>query len=210
MKSIKHFIWDFDGTLVDTYPNITSYLQKALRDFGYEVSQTDILEQMLVTIPHAKKYYAELYSIEFEKLNERYSYHDKAGADNVSYPFPDVLEVLKRIRELGGKNYVFTNRGASVYPMLERVGLIDEFDEIVSASDESFVSKPAPDSILYLMKKYGGTCEDTAMVGDRQLDLSSAYAAGCKTIHLVTPSVPQQLVCDWRIMNFAEMLDLLK
>ena len=148
MKEIKHFIWDFDGTLVDTYPNITSYLQKALRDFGYEVSQTDILEQMLVTIPHAKKYYAELYSIDYEELNARYSYHDKAGAGNVSYPFPNVIEVLKRIRELGGKNYVFTNRGATVYPMLERVGLIDEFDEIVSASDENFVSKPAPDSIL--------------------------------------------------------------
>jgi HAD superfamily hydrolase (TIGR01549 family) len=208
MKRIRHFIWDFDGTLVDTYPNITSYLQKALLDFGYEVDKTDILEKMLVTIPHSIKYYSELYGI--EGLRERYDYYNADEKNAEAYAFENVLEVLRRIRELGAANYVFTNRGNSAHAMLEKAGLIGEFTEIVTSADPCFKTKPEPDTILYLMEKYGGTCEDTVMVGDRQLDLSSAYAAGCKTIHLVTPSVPQTLVCDWRIENYAQMLELLK
>ena len=53
MKNMKLFIWDFDGTLLDTYPNITGYLRRALLDFGYDVPQEEILEKMLVTIPGA-------------------------------------------------------------------------------------------------------------------------------------------------------------
>ena len=40
--------------------------------------------------------------------------------------------------------------------------------------------------INYLMEKYGGTVENTVMIGDRLCDLESGYNAGCKTIFLVT------------------------
>ena len=63
MKNIKLFIWDFDGTLLDTYPFTTACLRNALLDFGYDVSQTDILEKMMVNIPHAINYYADLYQL---------------------------------------------------------------------------------------------------------------------------------------------------
>ena len=36
MKNMKLFIWDFDGTLVDSYPYSVSCMQRALRDFGYD------------------------------------------------------------------------------------------------------------------------------------------------------------------------------
>ena len=83
------------------------------------------------------------------------------------------------------------------------------FVEIVTFDHPSFAVKPAPDAILYLMKKYGGTPDNTVMVGDRLCDLESGYNAGCKTIHLLTPSVPQYLNCDWEIENYKQMLDLL-
>lgn len=93
--------------------------------------------------------------------------------------------------------------------MLERVGLSGLFKEIVTSEDPGFVVKPAPDTILYLMEKYGAQPENTVMVGDRKIDLESAYGAGCKTIHLLTPAVPQYPPCDWRIENFSQMLELL-
>ena len=63
MKNIRHFIWDFDGTLMDTYPNITRYLKLALKDFGIDADQTEILERMMVRIPVAIQQYAEQYSL---------------------------------------------------------------------------------------------------------------------------------------------------
>ena len=42
MKALKHFIWDFDGTLFDTYPNLAGYMQKALKDCGIAESKRNI------------------------------------------------------------------------------------------------------------------------------------------------------------------------
>ena len=208
MKNIKHFIWDFDGTLLDTYPNITRYLQTALRDFGIEVSQTEILEKMMVTIPYAIRHYAEKHGL--PQLRERYMHYYAAEATDPVQPFPYVRQVLKRIQEMGAANYIFTNRGSSIHAMLERAGIVGDFKAIVTADDPGFVVKPAPDTILYLMERFGGTPENTVMIGDRRCDLESGYNAGCKTLHLLTPSVPQYPECDWRIRDFKEMLEQLQ
>lgn len=208
MKNMKLFIWDFDGTLLDTYPNITGYLRSALADCGYDVPQTEILEKMMVTIPHAIHYYSELYQL--PDLRERYNRYYAGEATAPVSAFPKVKEVLQQVQKMGAANYIFTNRGTTIYPMLERAGILGEFKEIVTAADPNFVVKPAPDTIFYLMKKYGGTPENTVMIGDRCCDLESGYNAGCKTCHLLTPAVPQYPACDWRIRDFGEMLTLLE
>lgn len=205
---MKLFIWDFDGTLMDTYPNITGFLRQALLDFGKDVSQTDILEKMMENIPFAITYYRDFY--ELPDLREHYNHYAAGEASAPVSVFPGIREVLKKVREIGADNYIFTNRGNTIYPMLEKAGILNEFREIVTAEDPEFVVKPAPDVIFYLMEKYGGTPENTVMIGDRRCDLESGYNAGCKTCHLLTPAVPQYPPCDFRIRDFGEMLDMLK
>lgn len=208
MKRIKHFIWDFDGTLANTYPNLVRYLASALEDFGIHVEPVEILEKMMENIPHAINYYTQAYDL--PQLKERYEYHYTLGKDDPAYAFENVAAALNRIQQLGGNNYIFTNRGVTLDAMLDRMELREYFTEIIKAGDPEFEYKPSPRPILYLMEKYGGTTENTAMVGDRKCDLESGYQAGCKTIHLLTPSVPQYPPCDWRIANYQEMLDALK
>ena len=208
MKNMKLFIWDFDGTLLDTYPFITMCLKRALADCGYEVEQTEILEKMMVTIPFAISHYSEMYQI--PDLQARYGQYYTGEADAPVRTFPGIKEVLKRVQEMGAANYIFTNRGKSIYPMLEKAGILGEFREIVTAEDPQFVVKPAPDTIHYLMKKYDGLPENTVMIGDRCCDLESGYNAHCRTCHLLTPAVPQYPSCDFRIEDFAQMLELLK
>lgn len=208
MKDLKLFIWDFDGTLMNTYPNLTGYLQRALGDFGKDVPGPEILAQMMENIPHAIAYFSEEFRL--PDLGERYDFYYRAGANDSVELFEGVPEVLRRIRELGAVNLIFTNRGKSIFPMLEATGILDEFREVLTSASPYFVVKPAPDSILYLMEKYGGTVKDTVMIGDRVCDLEAGWAAGCKTCHLLTPAVPQYPPCDWRIRDFSEMLDLLK
>lgn len=207
MKNMKLFIWDFDGTLLDTYPNTTGNLRRALQDCGYEVSQIEILEKMMVNIPHAINFYTEKFEI--PDLRERFDFYQAQEAFAPVIVFPKVKEVLQRIRQIGADSYIFTNRDETIYPLLEKAGILGEFKEIVTAVDPHFVVKPAPDSILYLMEKYGGKTENTVMIGDRSCDLESGYNAGCRTCHLLTPAVPQYPRCDWRIQNFNEMLELL-
>ena len=208
MKTIQHFIWDFDGTIADSYPNLVRYLTLALADFGKTAEPVEILEKMMETIGYAIDWYSKLYDL--PELSQRYSYHYELGKNDPVYAFENVTAVLERIQQLGGHNYIFTNRGQTLGALLDNMDLGRYFTEIIRAGDPEFVYKPSPKPILYLMEKYGGTPENTAMVGDRKCDLESGYQAGCKTIHLLTPDVPQYPPCDWRVSNFQEMLDLLQ
>ena len=208
MKNIKHFIWDFDGTLMNTYPHITSCFQAALRDLGIDVPKIDIMRQMLIDIPHTVKYFSELYDL--SELDEHYkSYYSIAPTEPVQL-FPFVKDVLETIKKNGGNNYIFTNRGDSTFPFLEEHGIKDLFTDIVTSSHPHFALKPAPDAILYIMEAHGANKENTVMIGDRLCDLGSAYNAGCKTILLQTKDIPQDLPCDWSIDSFEDMLNMLK
>ena len=206
MKNMKLFIWDFDGTLVDSYPNSVGCMQRALRDFGYDATYEQILEQMLDNIGVAIRYFTDKFQI--PELSERF-YAYAANQEPVVL-FDNVVDVLHRIQELGGTNLIFTNRNETIFPMLEQVGITEEFAEVVTTLHPNFAWKPAPDASVYLMEQYSGTVDNPVMSGDRGWDLGSAWNAGCKTCHLLTPAVPQYPPCDWRIQNFQEMLELLK
>lgn len=207
MKTVRHFIWDFDGTLADSYPNLVRYMTMALSDFGISADPVEILEKMMENIGYAIEWYTNQYDL--PDLKQRYDYHYALGKDDPVCAFENVTAVLEQIQRSGKHNYIFTNRGVTLDALLDRMDLRGYFTEIVKAGDPEFEYKPSPRAILYLMEKYGGTPADTAMVGDRKCDLESGYQAGCKTIHLLTPAVPQYPPCDWRIENFQEMLDLL-
>ena len=208
MKNMKLFIWDFDGTIVDSYPYSISCMQRALQDFGHEASYAEIMEKMLDTIPAALQHFTEKFQI--TGLTARFWQYYHVGSDEPVILFKGVVDVLHRIQKMGGINLIFTNRNESIFPMLEQAGITGEFAEVVTAVHPNFAWKPAPDAILYLMEAYGGTVENTVMIGDRVCDLGSAWNAGCKTCHLITPAAPQYPPCDWRIQNFREMLERLQ
>ena len=209
LKNMRLFIWDFDGTLMDTYPvTFAAYLRLALADFGYSASEEDIMEKMLVNTGHAVDYYTELYHL--PRLRERYRFHEAKGAVAMPKAYPQVVDVLDRVRALGGINCIYTHRDDTVFPMLAHAQLTEKFDEIIVPGHEGFGVKPAPDAVLYLMEKFGVTPEETVMVGDRACDLESGQNAGTRTLHLLTPAVPQYPPCDWRIEHFGQMLEMLK
>ena len=159
-------------------------------------------------IPYAIDWYSKQYDL--PQLKQRYDYHYILGKDGPVYAFENVAAVLDLIQQSGGNNYIYTNRGETLMPLLDQMGLKDYLTEIIKSGDPEFEYKPSAKSIRYLMDKYGGTPDDTAMVGDRKCDLESGYQAGCKAIHLLTPSVPQYPPCDWRVSSFQEMLDALR
>lgn len=208
MKNMKLFIWDFDGTLVDSYPYSVACMQRAIRDFGYETTYSQVMEQMLDTIPAALQYFSEKFGI--TGLSDLFWQYYRVGPDEPVALFEGVISVLDRIEQLGGVNLIFTNRNETIFPMLQQAGIADRFVEVVTAQHPHFAWKPAPDAIEYLMETYGGTVENTVMIGDRICDLSSGWNAGCKTCHLLTPAAPQFPPCDWRIENYQQMLELLK
>ena len=211
LSHIRHFIWDFDGTLLDTYPTIIGFLRSALQEYGYDCDETEAMKLMLCTIATARDHYADLYGIDRKELLERYMhYHRERTPLLPAKPFAGVQEVLRQICQSGGYHYIYTHRDdTETVRYLEKYGLRQYFREIVGSTSPHFAPKPSPDSVSYLMEKYGMTAENAVLVGDRDCDLESARNAGIGTVHLLCPVASQQLECTWQVSNFAEMLTLI-
>ena len=210
-RGLRHFIWDFDGTLFDTYPVIIQNLRDALARFGRDAVPAEAMKLMLNNIPSAMDFYAEKFEINRDALHDAYQeFHRQANAEMAALPMEGVREVLQRICDTGRYNYVFTHRPLwETRAYLEKHHLTGLFRELVGPETPGFAWKPAPDAITYLLEKYHLNPEETAMVGDREIDLGSGRSAGVHTIHLVCRMAPEDLVCDWRLEDYRTMLEML-
>ena len=208
MKNLRHFIWDFDGTLFDTYPVIIEDLNLALGEFGHSCRTLEAMRLMQGRLAHAQTFYAEKFGIPMEELVAAYDrHHARANRELRAAPVAGVQAVLEAIRNTGGHNYIFSHRNpAETGLYLEKYGLSHYFTHIIGPGSEGFAEKPAPDSVVYLMDRYAMAPGETVMVGDRECDLGSGRSAGIRTAHLVCPMAPETLNCDWRFESFKEML----
>ena len=211
MKNVQHFIWDFDGTLFDTYPIIIKDLRCALREFGRDCDPVECMQLMLTNIPTARNHYADTYGIDRDELLAAYERHRKQSIELLeAQPMAGVEKVLAKICDSGRYNYIFTHSKESVIRRyLDQHGLSGYFREILGSESPYFALKPAPDAVLHLMTKYGMDAKSAAMVGDRDCDLGSARNANIGTVHYVCAAVPETLCCDWRVESFDEMCALL-
>ena len=211
LRPIRHFIWDFDGTLFDTYPVIIRNLRHALGEFGCDADPVEAMGLMLDSIPVARRHYAQRFGLDEAALAAAYQrYHEQANAALEATPMAGLPDVLRAVAASGRYHYIFTHRQPDeTNAYLEKYGLTGLFRDIVAPGGTGFAPKPAPDAVLYLMKKYGMTAADTVMIGDREIDLGSGRNAGIKTVHIVCTAVPETLDCDWRFTDYGQMLEAL-
>ena len=101
-------IWDFYGTLFDTYPLMAASLQQAMREEGHEVPISDIRASMAVTLGHALARYRECYGIT-DATVERYKEIQQSAGVEAAAPFAGVREICRWVCEQGGQNHLCTH-----------------------------------------------------------------------------------------------------
>lgn len=180
------FIWDVDGTLIDSYPCIVESLYRMTKRHGIDRSKEEI---HTFIIERSGGDYLTLMSEETGVLKDQLKKEKEDGEalnEHLIELIPHVMETIRGITERGGRHFLFTNRGLSVDHLMERLGLAPLFDEIVTTAN-GFPRKPCGDALVYLVNKYGLDPEKTYYVGDRTLDVDAAVNAGIKSILLLPP-----------------------
>ncbi len=180
------FIWDMDGTLVDSYPAIVPAVKQACGECGLFFEPDYIREQVIRSSVGS---FLESLSIkDTALLKERFNNLNDSNIEKIQ-SMPHAREVLSFLVDAGHRNFVYTHRGASCQAILKQCGLFPYFTEIVTALD-GFPRKPAPDAIRYLMRKYELQPERCFYVGDRRIDMEAASNAGTGSILLLEPGSP--------------------
>lgn len=176
----EHYMWDFDGTLFDTYPKIAAALQSAFADFDHHVSYEQVLALTKRSVTYALDTLMERFhtAATLEELIARYRHHEGGySKENAAPLYPGMLELLNEIVRRGGKHYLYTHRGLSSLKYLEGYGISHLFTDCITSAD-GFAPKPAPDAVLALIHKHKMTAGRVVMVGDRDIDVESAKNAG--------------------------------
>ena len=180
------YIWDLDGTLLDSYPVIVSSLEKAAREMGIPAEPDAILKKVkLDSVSGFLREHVESRGVSAEDFMDLYR-RNCLEAEAFIRLTPGAAETLNRLREAGGRHFVYTHRGASTRRILEQLGILDAFEDIVT-HEAGFPPKPAPDGILYLLAKHRLDPGRTWYAGDRALDIGCGVHAGVRTILYLEP-----------------------
>ena len=173
----QNYIWDFDGTLFNTYPHIAYSLLEALKEFGIREETEPVMRELKKNVGAANQYFAEKYGLKTAELRSRYDKIENAEPVLPVCPYPGARECVEAIKSNGGKHFLYTHRNGTVYRFLRKADFENYFTGKITALD-GFPPKPAPDAILHILETYGLEPDETVMVGDRPIDLDAGKNAG--------------------------------
>jgi HAD superfamily hydrolase (TIGR01509 family) len=183
------FIWDMDGTLVDSYPAIVPAALESLAAFGLNCDRETLYRDVIRTsVGDVLEMIAVEHGFDPLPLKADFNRRNDSHVSSIS-AMPHAQEALQALQQAGHLNFVYTHRGSSCMTILEQNGLVPCFTEIVTALN-GFPRKPEPDGILYLIDKYGLDKSRCFYVGDRSLDVEAAINAGISSILYLDPASP--------------------
>lgn len=199
---LTDFIWDFDGMLFDSYPHITEAFMQAYK----RLHKQDIDRQQCYDL--FKDSFRAAY--EFYQPSEACKLLFRAIESNTELqppvlPYPGIPEVLKAVCEHGGRNYLNTHRDSIALVYLAQYDLLQYFTDAVTSELNGIAHKPAPDTNLYLLKKYNLDPQTTVMIGDRDVDIDSGASAGIKTCLFDEFGKLGHIVCDYRVTDTRDL-----
>jgi phosphoglycolate phosphatase len=174
-------LFDLDGTLVDSVPDLANALNEVLRERGYPpLSRAEVAPMVGDGVPPlvARAFAARGGSAAEAALAlPRYIELYEASATNLTRPYPGVRETLVLLRAHGYRTAVCTNKlqraSETVLAGLDLAGLFDA----VAGGDRYPVRKPDKGHLLGLIAELGGSAARTVMIGDSENDAAVAHAA---------------------------------
>ena len=180
------YIWDLDGTLLDSYGVIVEAAARTAADEGINDPKEYILK--VVKQKSCTAYMEEIGSQCGKTVREVFAQYQKHthALDDLITLIDGAKETLERLQEAGAVHFVYTHRGSSSEPILERLGVLKCFREVVT-SMYGFAPKPSGEGVRFLVEKYGLDPEQTWYVGDRTLDVYCAKDAGVKALLFLAP-----------------------
>lgn len=198
-------IWDFDGTLVDSYEAIGEALKVTYAHYDLVFDEEWVMDFIIKESVKALLFQvAKEQELDFAELSAFFKKEQEAR-DHMIKPMPHLAEVLKQTQLGGVSHFVYTHKGITANDVLERLGVHQYFTEVVTSAN-GFARKPEPEAIDYLLEKYHLDKAETYYVGDRRIDVEAAENAGIKSINLGQPDSKK----NQKIANLSELITLFK
>jgi len=181
------FIWDLDGTLLDSYEAILSGIEETFGQFSIPYDKEKVREFILkYSVQDLLEQVAEERNLDAKELNQVRS-QSLAEKNAQVVLMLGAREVLAWADEAGILQFVYTHKGDNAFTILRDLGLESYFTEILT-SQSGFSRKPSPEVATYLLDKYELNPRTTYYIGDRTLDVEFAQNSGIQSINFLESS----------------------
>lgn len=197
------FIWDLDGTLLDSYEAILAGIEETYRQFSIPYNKEKVRAFILkYSVQDLLEQVAEDRGLDVGLLNQVRA-QSLAEKNAQVFLMPGAREVLSWADKQGIQQFVYTHKGDNALTILRDLGLDAYFTEILT-SQSGFARKPSPEAATYLIDKHHLKPEQTYYIGDRSLDIEFAQNSGIQSINfLESPAV-----CNRQISHLEEISSL--
>lgn len=218
MGRITTIIFDLDGTLVDSAPDLLTAANHILSQEGRRALDLADIKMMVGDgVPRlvelAFEATGEPAGERLEELAGRFVdfYHDHAADD--TRPYAGVVAALDALRAAGLRLGICTNKPHSpTMEILETLNLASYFDAVIGGDSLPGIKKPDPRHIQAGLNALDATPESALMVGDSRNDVLSAQAAGLPAIayaHGYAKMDPAKLGADLILDDFADLPEII-
>jgi 2-phosphoglycolate phosphatase len=173
------YLFDIDGTLLDSAPDICAAVQQVLHDNHGGTKEFEYLRSFvgLHLIDLFQDVFPTFSSEQIADLILQYRGIYLGRCHRQTKVFPGAKEALAA---LGGRKSTATTKGTpTTRAVLTQFGLIEHFEHVQGTDGIPY--KPAPDVLFAAMAALNARPEDCLMVGDSQADMAAGRAAGVKT-----------------------------
>jgi phosphoglycolate phosphatase len=174
-------IYDLDGTLIDSVPDITSALAQSIADITQQRVNANhvrlwVGNGSLMLISRALEHLG-IARAELDIIHSRFLHHYRQQRNQGSAIYPGTSELLQFFKARGVPQAIATNKPQQFVPaLLKHHGLLHFFDAIVGGNTLP-ERKPSPLPLLTLCSRFCCPHSHALMIGDSQADAQSAKAA---------------------------------
>ena len=189
MKRYKNYIFDLDGTLLDTLEDLTASTNYALHEFEMPVYSRD---QIRMFVGNGVRKLIER-AVPGGATNERFEevlsvfqqHYLQHGMDH-TVPYAGIVDLLTKLRAEGRRVAVVSNKFCAATEELCD-SFFGELVEVAIGENEAAGIKknPSPDTVVEAMRQLGATCDDTVYVGDSDVDIQTAKNSGIPCISVL-------------------------
>lgn len=207
MANIKVIVFDLDGVILDTIDWIRQAFKHTLKRFGLRFKEDifiktsgESLEDVYRTM--TSKRYVKRFVEE----------HLRWQLQNIKKvrPFPDVKKTLELLRRY--RIALWTGRKSRVAEKQLEMAELKDFFIIRVYREDTKTSKPNPEGLLKIMRKFKAKPKEVVYVGDSLMDIKAGKSAGVLTVGALYGVSKKKIKgkADYEIKKFSDILKVIK
>lgn len=180
----KLAIFDLDGTILNTLEDLADATNYALAQYGYPGRSIEEVRRFVgngIRKLIERAVPAGISEEEINRVHQTFSAYYQLHCADKTRPYEGILRLLQRLRAAGCLTAVVSNKAdAAVQPLCRHY--YDGFFDYAVGEREGIRRKPAPDSVLEVLRCLQVDAAQAVYIGDSEVDIQTAVNAGMDSI----------------------------